>query len=61
MYISSIGVDDGQGKLLLTSGNSILYVGLEIENTPQYLYNVSEQYNITGIFHKHIVMSKAFL
>ncbi|XP_042220290.1 proto-oncogene tyrosine-protein kinase ROS-like isoform X2 [Homarus americanus] len=48
-YPNSPAVDDGQGYLLLTSGSNLLKLGLDIMDTPQHFYNISEQHNITGM------------
>ncbi|XP_066980698.1 proto-oncogene tyrosine-protein kinase ROS isoform X4 [Macrobrachium rosenbergii] len=48
-YPSSTAVNDGAGYLLLTSGPSLLKLGLDIMDTPQHVYNTSGGYNITGL------------
>ncbi|KAK7028897.1 hypothetical protein SK128_007908 [Halocaridina rubra] len=48
-YPSSPAVNDGAGYLLLTSGPSLLKLGLDILDTPEHIYNVSGGYNITGL------------
>ncbi|KAK3864124.1 hypothetical protein Pcinc_030164 [Petrolisthes cinctipes] len=48
-YPNSPAVDDGEGYLLLTSGHSLLHVGLEFMDTPRRIFNVSKDQIITGM------------
>ncbi|XP_045603691.1 proto-oncogene tyrosine-protein kinase ROS isoform X2 [Procambarus clarkii] len=48
-YPNSPAVDDGQGYLLLTSGPSLLKLGLDIADTPTLICNTSGGHNIIGM------------
>ncbi|KAG0723722.1 Proto-oncogene tyrosine-protein kinase ROS [Chionoecetes opilio] len=48
-YPNDPGVDDGQGYLLLTSGASLLKLGLDTIDPLQHIYNTSSKHAITGM------------
>ncbi|XP_063847414.1 proto-oncogene tyrosine-protein kinase ROS-like isoform X2 [Scylla paramamosain] len=48
-YPNAPAVDDGQGYLLLTSGSSLLKLGLDTIDPLQHIYNTSRRHQIMGM------------